>query len=376
MVAAASEFITLNAPPSGTSTRSLAPGVAVRAGADLDVGRRRTAEYGTISIGAASKSSRPWVSSTLTTPTTARPGSKSDALARKYSSIVPCRSRWSRPRFVNTAASNVVPSTRCSASACDDTSITTERSPSSSIVASRAWSSGASGVVNAPESVPITPVGSPAARRIDATSALVVVLPFVPVMPTTRSAADGSPCTAAATGPSARRVSATTSWLGAADMLGREGMVDEQRSSALGDGVAARTCARRGVRRAGRRTCRPRHDRTGVVRHRRHGRGSSPSTSATERGREPSFSSPSVGARAHDQRFTSPSQSVEPGGGTIAELVDDRGHELAEQRRGRLATGVEAFLRVRRSTRAPSPADPRPGRSRRSSSSRRACRSR
>ena len=74
------------------------------------------------------------------------------------------------------------------ARACDDASMTTARSPASRAAARRAWSSGASGVVFVPDSVPMTVVGCPAWRRIAASSAHVVVLPFVPVTPTTRSA--------------------------------------------------------------------------------------------------------------------------------------------------------------------------------------------
>ena len=65
---------------------------------------------------------------------------------------------------------------------------------------------------------------------------LVVVLPFVPVMPTTRSAVDGSPLTAAASGPSASRVSSTTSWTTAPAPAVAQRMVDEQRRCACGDG--------------------------------------------------------------------------------------------------------------------------------------------
>ncbi len=52
---------------------------------------------------------------------------------------------------------------------------------------------GDSGVVRAPSSVPITPVGQPARSRIDRRRYIVVVLPFVPVIPTVWRADAGSP---------------------------------------------------------------------------------------------------------------------------------------------------------------------------------------
>ncbi len=66
--------------------------------------------------------------------------------------------------------------------------------------ASSAWSSGASGVVNAEGRVspatrtpvvPITPGASPAASAIASTRYVVVVFPFVPVTATTRSEREG-----------------------------------------------------------------------------------------------------------------------------------------------------------------------------------------
>ena len=80
----------------------------------------------------------------------------------------------------------------------------------------RAWSncacrSGASGVVCAPESVPISLVGIPEACMIAASRWVVVVLPLVPVIPTTVIARLGWPLMAAATGPIANRTSSTTS---------------------------------------------------------------------------------------------------------------------------------------------------------------------
>ena len=101
-----------------------------------------------------SASSRPWGSPTLTTASGAKRGVNSAAFARKYASGDPWRSRWSWPKLVNATTSKRVPSTRCSASACDDTSITTAVRPSSANAASVRWRSGASGVVRGPCSVP------------------------------------------------------------------------------------------------------------------------------------------------------------------------------------------------------------------------------
>ena len=67
-------------------------------------------------------SRRPYASSTFDRAVGQRP-SNSRALAAKYSSIVPWKSRWSCDRLVNAAAANRTPSTRCRSSACDDTSI-------------------------------------------------------------------------------------------------------------------------------------------------------------------------------------------------------------------------------------------------------------
>ena len=64
-----------------------------------------------------------------------------------------------------------------------------------------ACSSGASGVVNEPVSVPITPVGQPARSRIAASRWVVVVLPFVPVTPTIVSRPDGWPPERGGDGP-------------------------------------------------------------------------------------------------------------------------------------------------------------------------------
>ena len=75
-------------------------------------------------------------------------------------------------RFVKTATSKSIPSTRCSASAWEETSIATPPTDRSRMRASSAWSSTASGVVcragkvSGPTRywiVPITPAGAPTA---------------------------------------------------------------------------------------------------------------------------------------------------------------------------------------------------------------------
>jgi hypothetical protein len=95
------------------------------------------------------------------------------AFASKYSSIDGWKSRWSRDRFVKPATANRTPSTRPSASAWLDTSITTVSTCCSIIDASNACSAGASGVVSAlgwsvpsmrMPTVPISPACRPAAR--------------------------------------------------------------------------------------------------------------------------------------------------------------------------------------------------------------------
>ena len=83
-----------------------------------------------------------------------------------------------------------------------DTSITTVSTPCSTITASSACRSGASGVVSAlgwsrpsirMPTVPIRPATRSAARRPASTRYVVVVLPDVPVTPITRSCSDGLP---------------------------------------------------------------------------------------------------------------------------------------------------------------------------------------
>ena len=102
--------------------------------------------------------------------------------------MVPWWSRWSCDRLVNTTTEKCTASTRCWSRAWDDTSMATALLPSSLSRARRAWSSGASGVVWTPPSVPTTDVGHPWASSTDRSRWVTVVLPLVPVTPTTVSA--------------------------------------------------------------------------------------------------------------------------------------------------------------------------------------------
>ncbi len=120
----------------------------------------------------------------------------------------PWKSRWSCERLVNAATANRVPATRPSASAWLDTSIATWLTPASTITAKMACRSGASGVVNALGSrrrrawsgpsirvptVPSSPLVAPAAISPVSSRCATVVLPLVPVTPSTDSRAVGSP---------------------------------------------------------------------------------------------------------------------------------------------------------------------------------------
>ena len=117
------------------------------------------------------------------------------------------KSRWSCERLVNAATANRVPATRPRASAWLETSIATSVTPASAITANRACRSGASGVVNAAGSrrcspsaptmrvptVPSSPVVRPAATSPASSRCATVVLPLVPVTPSTCRRAVGSP---------------------------------------------------------------------------------------------------------------------------------------------------------------------------------------
>jgi len=131
----------------------------------------------------------------------------------------PWKSRWSCVTLVSAAAAKRQPSTRPSARPCEETSIETASTPRLRIARSVRWRSRLSGVVFTARwrssayrtsIVPISPTLRPASRRIDSTRKLVLVLPFVPVTPTSSSSSAGWPKNAVASGASARRASATT----------------------------------------------------------------------------------------------------------------------------------------------------------------------
>ena len=97
--------------------------------------------------------------------------------------------------------------------------MTTASSPAASISANIRCRSMASGVVRAigrswppttALTVPTRPVRRPAASSSPRTRKAEVVLPFVPVMPTARNRAVGSPCSRAAAGAIAARTSSTS----------------------------------------------------------------------------------------------------------------------------------------------------------------------
>ena len=103
-------------------------------------------------------------------------------------------------RLVKTPTSNASASTRESASACELTSIATPRTPRARMAASIVSISSASGVVwpagriSSPTTywiVPRIPVAPPRTRSSASTRYEVVVLPFVPVMPTSVRAREG-----------------------------------------------------------------------------------------------------------------------------------------------------------------------------------------
>ena len=136
--------------------------------------------------------SLPIASSILITAVRACSGVKNAFFAAAYLSIVPKKSKWSREKLVNAATSYIIPSTLRSASACADTSITTYSTPAATMSASVLCRSMGSGVVsvgsrltpaNSTAFVPISPQVRPAASIMLFMIYVVVVLPFVPVMP-------------------------------------------------------------------------------------------------------------------------------------------------------------------------------------------------
>ncbi len=128
--------------------------------------------------------SLPIASSILITAVRACSGVKNAFFAAAYLSIVPKKSKWSREKLVNAATSYIIPSTLRSASACADTSITMSAS-----VLCRSMGSGVVSVgsrltpANSTAFVPISPQVRPAASIMLFMIYVVVVLPFVPVMP-------------------------------------------------------------------------------------------------------------------------------------------------------------------------------------------------
>ena len=108
---------------------------------------------------------------------------------------------------MNPPTAKRVPPTRPSASAWLETSIATSVTPASSITANIACRSGASGVVNAlgrargsapgvrtrVRTVPSSPLDRPAAASPASSRCPTVVFPLVPVTPSTRIRAVGSP---------------------------------------------------------------------------------------------------------------------------------------------------------------------------------------
>ena len=281
------------------------------------------------------------------------------------------------PRLVNTAAAKRVPSTRCRARACDETSITTARSPAARKPSRRSCSSGASGVVCVPDSVPMTPVGRPAARRIDASRWVVVVLPLVPVMPTTLQVAARMVVDGRGDRPH-RPAGVVDDELRSVDV--ERGGRRAAPSAPAATASRRRSGGRRRARRGRRRTDAPARDVAGVVGHRRHRRrrrrrrgagAGAPGTAASSvpsgverRGAGGgSHVGHSGAARRARRRFDARARgsSSAPARGTPARPPC--------RRSGRCCRGAAG-----RSTRGSSPADPRPGGSRRSWRSRPWCR--
>ncbi len=145
---------------------------------------------------------------------------KSRAFASRYASSVPWKSRCSWVMLVTTATSKSQPATRCWASPWEVTSRTAWVAPVSAIRARYRWRSGGSGVVvckpvsiSSPPmraaTVVTSPALRPAARRMAWISVAVVVLPSVPVTPTTVIRREGNPSQAAQSQPQASRASGT-----------------------------------------------------------------------------------------------------------------------------------------------------------------------
>ena len=182
IAAASTALATLNSPGSGIRAGALTPSGPCRVNvcSPCGVASRSVAFHAasvpgsvvTVTVCGVS-SAWPHALSTTTTSVVERPSNSSD-FAAKYSCMSLWKSRWSWERLVNAPTANRVPLARPSASAWLETSIGTCVTPRSSITASSACRSGASGVVNPLTSrspairvstVPIRPVVSPAACR-------------------------------------------------------------------------------------------------------------------------------------------------------------------------------------------------------------------
>ena len=201
---------------------------------------------------------------------------------------------------------------------------------------------------------------------IDASRWDVVVLPFVPVIPTSVIARLGWPWTAAATGPMASRTSSTTSWATAGPARGRRAAPPRRpprlrRRSSWPSWCAPRTQA---------------YSVPGATR-----RESwviavtvtdgSPTSAPSAHGRQLAGE-----VRRHSRRPRSLGAARRARWRLDAQLVDHRRRQLPEHRRGGRA--AEAIIRSRpaagRSTPGSSPAGPRPAGTRRSWRSRPSCR--
>ena len=191
VVAAASVLATLKRPPSGDPTAARPRHVSSWWSAVTTRSAASASEYGTISIGAASSSSRPWASSTLTTPTAASSGVNRRALARKYSSTVPCRSRWSLPEVGEhgggeAGAVDAVQRQGVRRHLHHDGAVAARRGRRRGGPAARAPRASCARPTACRSPSVGRPGGAQDRRRA---GAVVVVLPFVPVTPTTVSAA-------------------------------------------------------------------------------------------------------------------------------------------------------------------------------------------
>ena len=121
-------------------------------------------------------------------------------------------------RLLKTTASKSMPSARSCASACELTSNAHASSPAATISRNMRCRSRDSAVVSVTAcstppmrlaTVPSRPDGLPAAANRPATRCAVVVLPLVPVTPTTRSSREGSPYQRAPSSAMARRTDGT-----------------------------------------------------------------------------------------------------------------------------------------------------------------------